>query len=60
MCICSVPLVASWSWKGPHEIIGIQICSLPIQFSRLKITNQPSAQLATQSIAMPESLCDLS
>lgn len=27
---------ASWSWKGPQEIIGIQIFSFPIQFSQFK------------------------
>lgn len=34
-------LVASWGWKGPSEITGIQICSLPVQFSQFK-HNQPA------------------
>lgn len=51
-------LVASWSCKGPQEIIGIQIFPLPIQFSQFK-NNQPAlCPAVSQSIEMPESPYD--
>ena len=55
VCAYAVFSGSSLGLEGTLGNTGIQICSLPVQFSQFKHHQPAFAQLASKSIAAPES-----